>query len=68
MKGLALELGRHRIRGEHRAPHTVNTDIGAQRRTYELFLPGNDNPTREQFARIAQRLNVLPEPWAEPPT
>jgi (+)-trans-carveol dehydrogenase len=66
MKGLALELGRHRIRVNTVHPTTVNTDMVHNDATYELFLPGKDNPTTDQFARIAQRLNVLPEPWAEP--
>ncbi|HEY2831550.1 MAG TPA: mycofactocin-coupled SDR family oxidoreductase [Sporichthyaceae bacterium] len=66
MKGLALELGPHRIRVNTVHPTTVNTDMVHNDSTYELFLPGKDNPTTEQFARIAQRLNVLPEPWAEP--
>jgi SDR family mycofactocin-dependent oxidoreductase len=66
MKGLALELGRHRIRVNTVHPTTVNSDMVHNDATYELFLPGKENPTAEQFARIAQRLNVLPEPWAEP--
>ncbi|GAA0617827.1 mycofactocin-coupled SDR family oxidoreductase [Sporichthya brevicatena] len=66
MKGLALELGRHRIRVNTVHPTTVNTDMVQNPATYDLFLPGKENPTQEQFARIAQHLNVLPEPWAEP--
>jgi SDR family mycofactocin-dependent oxidoreductase len=66
MKGLALELGRHRIRVNTVHPTTVNTDMVQNPATYGLFLPGKENPTTEQFARIAQHLNVLPEPWAEP--
>ncbi len=66
MKGLALELGRHRIRVNTVHPTTVNTDMVHNDATYELFLPGKENPSTDQFARIAQHLNVLPEPWAEP--
>jgi SDR family mycofactocin-dependent oxidoreductase len=71
MKGLALELGPHRIRVNTVHPTTVNTDMVHNESTYELFLPGRgakpgDDQSAEQFARIAQRLNVLPEPWAEP--
>jgi SDR family mycofactocin-dependent oxidoreductase len=66
MKGLALELGRHRIRVNTVHPTTVNTDMVHNPPTYDLFLPGRENPTREQFARVAQSLNVLPEPYAEP--
>jgi SDR family mycofactocin-dependent oxidoreductase len=71
MKGLALELGRYRIRVNTVHPTTVNTDMVQNDATYDLFLPGKDaHPGDEvaagQFARIAQHLNVLPEPWAEP--
>jgi SDR family mycofactocin-dependent oxidoreductase len=66
MKGLALELGRHRIRVNTVHPTTVNSDMVHNAATYELFLPGKAEPSTEEFARIAQRLNVLPEPWAEP--
>jgi SDR family mycofactocin-dependent oxidoreductase len=71
MKGLALELGRHRIRVNTVHPTTVNTDMVQNDATYELFLPGKnahpDDPgSAEQFARIARHLNVLPESWAEP--
>jgi NAD(P)-dependent dehydrogenase (short-subunit alcohol dehydrogenase family) len=47
-------------------PTTVNSDMVHNPATYHLFLPGKENPTTEEFARIAQRLNVLPEPWAQP--
>ncbi len=71
MKGLALELGRHRIRVNTVHPTTVNTDMVHNDATYELFLPGRgatpgDVESAEAFARIARHLNVLPEPWAEP--
>ena len=71
MKGLALELGRHRIRVNTVHPTTVNTDMVQNAATYDLFLPGKaarpgDEQAEAQFARIAQHLNVLPEPWAEP--
>ncbi len=71
MKGLALELGRHRIRVNTVHPTTVNTDMVHNDATYELFLPGKgatpgDAESADQFARIARHLNVLPEPWAEP--
>lgn len=66
MRGLALELGRHRIRVNTVHPTTVNTDMVHNPPTYDLFLPGRADPTTEQFARVATTLNVLPEPWAEP--
>ncbi|CAJ1586042.1 mycofactocin-coupled SDR family oxidoreductase [[Mycobacterium] wendilense] len=66
MKVLALELGRHRIRVNAIHPNSTNTDMLQNEPTYGLFLPGRENPTMEDFSRIAQRLNVLPVPWSEP--
>ena len=59
-------LGRHRIRVNTVHPTTVNSDMVHNPATYDLFLPGREDPSTEDFARVAQRLNVLPEPWAEP--
>jgi SDR family mycofactocin-dependent oxidoreductase len=66
MKALALELGRHRIRVNTVHPTTVNTAMVQNPMTMELFLPGHKDPSQERFAKVAQSLNVLPEPWAEP--
>jgi SDR family mycofactocin-dependent oxidoreductase len=66
MKVLALELGRHDIRVNTIHPNSVNTDMLHNGPTYSLFLPGRDDPTADEFARVAQRLNVLPIPWSEP--
>jgi SDR family mycofactocin-dependent oxidoreductase len=66
MKVLALELGRHDIRVNTVHPNSVNTDMLHNGPTYSLFLPGRDDPTADEFARVAQRLNVLPIPWSEP--
>jgi SDR family mycofactocin-dependent oxidoreductase len=66
MKVLALELGRYDIRVNTIHPNSVNTDMLHNDPTYRLFLPGRDDPTADEFARVAQRLNVLPMPWSEP--
>lgn len=66
MKVLALELGQHNIRVNSVHPNSVNTDMLHNDPTYRLFLPGRDAPSKEDFARVAQRLNVLPVPWSEP--
>lgn len=65
-KALALELGRHNIRVNTIHPNSVNTAMLQNPPTWELFLPGRENPAPEQFARVAQSLNVLPTPWSEP--
>lgn len=66
MKVLALELGRDRIRVNTIHPTTVNTPMARNAATLELFLPGQPDQSDEAYARIAQRLNVLPVPWVEP--
>jgi len=66
MKVLALELGRYAIRVNTVHPNSVNTDMLHNAPTYSLFLPGREDPTADEFARVAQRLNVLPIPWSEP--
>jgi len=66
MKVLALELGRHRIRVNTIHPNSTNTAMLHNDPTYGLFLPGKQNPTVQDFSRVAQRLNVLPIPWSEP--
>jgi (+)-trans-carveol dehydrogenase len=65
MKALALELGPHNIRVNTIHPNSVNTDMLQNPATYELFLPGKQDPTPEQFERVNRMLNVLPMPWSE---
>jgi NAD(P)-dependent dehydrogenase (short-subunit alcohol dehydrogenase family) len=65
-KALALELGRHGIRVNTIHPSSVNTAMLQNPPTWNLFLPGREDPTDDQFARVAQSLNVLPTPWSEP--
>jgi (+)-trans-carveol dehydrogenase len=68
MKVLALELGGEGIRVNTIHPTTVDTPMTDNPATAELFLPGQEDQSKEAFARIAQRLNVLPVPWIEPST
>ena len=66
MKVLALELGPESIRVNTIHPTTVDTPMTQNEATLELFLPGQQDQSQEAFARIAQRLNVLPVPWIAP--
>jgi (+)-trans-carveol dehydrogenase len=68
MKVLALELGPERIRVNTIHPTTVDTAMVQNEATIGLFLPGRTDPSQEDFARIAQRLNVMPVPWVQPGT
>ncbi len=66
MKTLALELAPHSIRVNSVHPTGVATDMILNEATYRLFLPGVQNPTREQAAEVFQTTNALPVPWVEP--
>ena len=63
---LCNELGRHNIRVNNLQPTAVNTNMIHHQGVYNLFFPGEENPTREQFAGAFRALNVLPVPWVEP--
>jgi SDR family mycofactocin-dependent oxidoreductase len=63
---LCNELGRHNIRVNNIQPTAVNTNMIHHQGVYNLFFPGEENPTREQFASGIGALNVLPVPWVEP--
>jgi (+)-trans-carveol dehydrogenase len=65
MRALAVELGPYGIRVNTIHPGSVNTPMLQNEASYDLFLPGRENPTYEDFARINQAINVLPMPWAE---
>jgi SDR family mycofactocin-dependent oxidoreductase len=66
MKTLALELAPHSIRVNSVHPTGVATDMILNEATYRLFLPDEQNPTREQAAEVFQSTNALPVPWVEP--
>ncbi|EFC80286.1 mycofactocin-coupled SDR family oxidoreductase [Parafrankia sp. EUN1f] len=60
MKVLAKELAPQSIRVNTIHPTTVATDMILNDPTYRLFRPDLENPTREDFAVAARRLNKLP--------
>src|SRR5260370_31111711 len=66
MRTLALELAPHSIRVNSVHPTGVDTIMIQNEATRELFLPGVENPTREQAAEAFAATNALPGPWVEP--
>jgi len=66
MRTLALELAPHSIRVNSVHPTGVDTIMIQNEATRELFLPGVENPTREQAAEVFTATNALPVPWVEP--
>jgi len=65
MRSLSLELAPRSIRVNCVNPVSVDTDMLQNAAMYELFLPGVEDPTREQFAEAAGPLQALPIPWVE---
>lgn len=66
MKTFALELAPHNIRVNTVNPATVNTPLVHNKATYDLFLPDNPNPTRDDIAKVMDTMTLLPTPWIEP--
>jgi (+)-trans-carveol dehydrogenase len=66
MRTLALELAPEMIRVNTIHPTQVDTAMIMNDATMGLFLPGNEHPTREQFAAASQSTMALPIPWVDP--
>jgi (+)-trans-carveol dehydrogenase len=65
MRTLALELAPDMIRVNSIHPTQVDTDMIQNETVYRLFVPGVENPTRDDFAPASQATNALPIPWVE---
>ena len=65
-RALANELAASRIRVNSVNPTQVDTPMIQNAAMYRLFLPGEPNPTREQFAAASGSLIPMPVPWVEP--
>jgi (+)-trans-carveol dehydrogenase len=66
MRTLALELAPHSIRVNSIHPTNVDTDMIQNEAIYRLFVPGSENPTRDEFTAVSQSMQALPIPWVEP--
>ncbi|MFB9070169.1 mycofactocin-coupled SDR family oxidoreductase [Citricoccus parietis] len=65
MKTLVLELGKENIRVNTIHPTQVNTDMIQNEAMYRLFVPGKDNPSREDFAEVSRTMQALDIDWVE---
>lgn len=65
MRTLALDLAQHNIRVNTLNPTQVDTPMLMNQAVYERFLPGVENPTREDFVPASQSTSALPVPWVE---
>ncbi|MEW1982096.1 mycofactocin-coupled SDR family oxidoreductase [Citricoccus sp. NPDC079358] len=65
MKTLVLELGKENIRVNTIHPTQVDTDMIQNEAIYKLFVPGKDNPGREDFAEVSRTMQALDVDWVE---
>ena len=66
MRTLALELAPHRIRVNSVHPTSVATEMIHNEPLYRMFLPDEENPTKEQAEPIFETVNAMAVPWVEP--
>jgi SDR family mycofactocin-dependent oxidoreductase len=66
MRTIANEFAAHSIRCNTVHPTGVDTVMIQNEKTWGLFEPDNQHPTRESAAPIFESTNALPVPWVEP--
>ena len=65
-KSVAQEVAAYGITANAVCPTTVDTPMAHNAPTYEMFLPNQQNPTREDVAPVFAGLNAMPVPWVQP--
>lgn len=65
VKSLAQEVAGNGITVNAVCPTVVDTTMIQNKSAYQLFLPDNPDPTREEAAAAFQTLNAIPVPWVE---
>ena len=66
MRTLANELAPSFIRVNTVHPSSVFTPMNQNPAMWELFAPGVENPTYEDFGETFTALNLIPVPWIDP--
>jgi SDR family mycofactocin-dependent oxidoreductase len=66
MRAMANELAPHFIRVNTVHPTSVYTKMNQNPAMWELFAPGVENPTYDDFGQTFTDLNLLPVPWVDP--
>jgi (+)-trans-carveol dehydrogenase len=66
MRVMAIELGEHKIRVNMILPSNVDTRMFMNEVNMELFVPGSESPSIEEFESAARAMHLLPVGWVEP--
>jgi SDR family mycofactocin-dependent oxidoreductase len=66
MRTLANELAPNYIRVNTVHPSSVFTKMNQNQAMWELFAPGVENPTYDDFGETFTSLNLIPVPWLQP--
>ena len=65
MRSMALELAPERIRVNTVNPSIVDSPMIHNPATYSMFLPGAEDPSREEASAVFSTLNPMPTPWID---
>lgn len=65
MRSMALELAPERIRVNTVNPSIVDSPMIHNPSTYSMFLPGAENPSRDEASEVFATLNPMPTPWID---
>jgi SDR family mycofactocin-dependent oxidoreductase len=66
MRTLANELAPNYIRVNTVHPSSVFTKMNQNQAMWELFAPGVENPTYDDFGETFTGMNLIPVPWLQP--
>ena len=65
MRSMALELAPEQIRVNTVNPSIVDSPMIHNPSTYAMFLPGAENPSRDDASAVFSTLNPMPTPWID---
>jgi SDR family mycofactocin-dependent oxidoreductase len=66
MRAMANELSPHYIRVNTIHPTSVYTKMNQNPAMWELFAPGVENPTYDDFGATFEGMHLIPVPWVDP--
>ncbi len=66
MRTMAIEMADNMIRVNSVHPTNTNTPMIMNEKTYKMFRPELEHPTKDDFAPASVAFNTMPIPWVEP--